>query len=57
MITSPVDLARDSGNYLDNLNCEWHIRMPQHQKLKLTFMKKFGIELSKNCSSDFLDVR
>jgi len=57
MITSPVDLARDTGNYLDNLDCEWHIKMPQHQKLILTFVKKFDIKLSKNCSSEFLNVR
>lgn len=42
---------------MDNLNCEWHIRLPLNQKLKLTFVKKFAIEASKhNCSADYLEV-
>lgn len=56
IISSPVDLVSDSSNYLNNLNCEWHIRMPLHQKIKLGFVKKFGIELSTNCTTDFLEV-
>uniref|UniRef100_A0A2H8TEF1 Cubilin n=1 Tax=Melanaphis sacchari TaxID=742174 RepID=A0A2H8TEF1_9HEMI len=56
IITSPVDLTSDNNNYLDNLNCEWHIRMPLKQKLKLAFVKKFGIELTNNCSTDFLEI-
>lgn len=30
--------------------------MPLHQKIKLTFVKKFGIEGSKNCTLYFLEV-
>lgn len=56
MISSPVDLTSDDNNYLNNLNCEWHIRMPLRQKLKLAFVKKFGIEKTTNCSTDFLEV-
>jgi len=41
---------------MDNLNCEWHIRMPLKQKLKLAFVKKFGIEHTTNCSTDYLEV-
>lgn len=57
MITLPVDLARNGSKYLINLNCEWIIRMPLHQKLHLTFVKGYSIERSKECSSDFLAVR
>ncbi|KAL5234243.1 hypothetical protein ACI65C_001653 [Semiaphis heraclei] len=56
MISSPVDLTSDDNNYLNNLNCEWHIRMPLRQKLKLAFVKKFGIEKTTNCSTDFLEI-
>ncbi|XP_022177373.1 cubilin-like [Myzus persicae] len=56
IISSPVDLTSDNNNYLDNLNCEWHIRMPLRQKLKLAFVKKFGIEETRNCSTDFLEI-
>lgn len=30
--------------------------MPLRQKLKLAFVKKFGIEQTTNCSTDFLEV-
>lgn len=30
--------------------------MPLRQKLKLAFVKKFGIERTTNCSTDFLEV-
>lgn len=30
--------------------------MPLHQKIKLTFVKKFGIEESKDCTLYFLEV-
>jgi len=56
IIASPTDLTSESNNYLDNLNCEWHIKMPLNQKIKLTFIKKFGIESTKNCSLDYLQV-
>ncbi|KAF0762933.1 cubilin, partial [Aphis craccivora] len=56
IITSPVDLTSDDNNYMDNLNCEWHIRMPLKQKLKLAFVKKFGIEHTTNCSTDYLEI-
>lgn len=56
IISSPVDLTTDNSNYMDNLNCEWHITMPLYQKVKLIFVKKFGIEFSSNCSTDFLEV-
>lgn len=56
IISSPRDLATDVNNYLDNLNCEWHIKMPPNQKIKLSFINKFDIESSKNCLSDFVEV-
>ncbi|VVC39263.1 EGF-like, conserved site,EGF-like calcium-binding domain,CUB domain,EGF domain,EGF-like calcium- [Cinara cedri] len=56
IISSPVDLTSDNYDSLDNLNCEWHIRMPLKQKLKLVFVKKFGIKFSKNCATEFLEI-
>jgi len=56
IVSSPLDLSSDSSNYLDNLNCEWHIRMPLNQKIKLSFIKKFGTESSKSCLFEFLEV-
>ncbi|XP_050435751.1 cubilin [Adelges cooleyi] len=55
-ISSPMNVLSDSKMYLDNLNCEWHIRMPLKQKLKLMFLKSFDIESSKNCTSDYLEI-
>lgn len=51
-----MHLTSDSFNDLDNVNCEWHIKMPLNQKLKLEFIKEFGITDSINCSTDFLEV-
>lgn len=55
-ISSPKDLLSGANTYLDNLNCEWHIRMPLNQKMVLKFVKQFNIESSDNCTLDFLEV-
>lgn len=55
IISSPPDLSGKISSYLDNLNCEWHIKMPLDQKIKLTFIK-FDTEFSTSCSLDFLEV-
>ncbi|XP_029345465.1 cubilin isoform X2 [Acyrthosiphon pisum] len=56
IIASPLHLTSDSFNDLDSFNCEWHIQMPLNQKLKLEFVKKFGITYSQNCLKEFLEI-
>ncbi|VVC39264.1 EGF-like, conserved site,EGF-like calcium-binding domain,CUB domain,EGF domain,EGF-like calcium- [Cinara cedri] len=56
IITSPTDFSSDTTQYLNNLKCEWHIKIPLNQKIKLVFIKKFILEFSEDCSSDFLEI-
>jgi len=56
IISSPVRLSSDILIDLDSLNCEWHIQMPFHQKLKLEFVRKFGNNYSTDCSAIVLEV-
>ncbi|XP_029345463.1 cubilin isoform X3 [Acyrthosiphon pisum] len=56
IISSPIHLTSDSFNDLDSLNCEWNIQIPLRQKLKLEFVKKFGITYSQNCLKEFLEI-
>lgn len=56
IIASSLDLIMDSSHYEDGVNCEWLIKMPLNQKIKLTFIKKFHINQSVHCLLDFLEV-
>ena len=43
-------------SYDDNLNCEWVIRVPPNDRIKLTF-HQFELEHEQDCEFDYLEVR
>lgn len=44
------------SSYPKNIECEWLIRAKTGYHVKLEFVERFYIELSNNCTNDYVEV-